>query len=61
MERERELLWEQTCRQTAVLEKDLERLRGEEANLRGKLTLALKVGGELCLPRTSCMERHEVA
>ncbi|GAB5569484.1 ninein-like protein isoform X3 [Prionailurus iriomotensis] len=42
VERERELLWEQTCRQTAVLEKDLERLRGEEANLRGKLTLALK-------------------
>ncbi|XP_044909895.1 ninein-like protein isoform X5 [Felis catus] len=47
VERERELLWEQTCRQTAVLEKDLERLRGEEANLRGKLTLALKENSRL--------------
>uniref|UniRef100_A0A7N5KC15 Ninein-like protein n=1 Tax=Ailuropoda melanoleuca TaxID=9646 RepID=A0A7N5KC15_AILME len=43
MERERELFWEQTCKQRAVLEKDLERLRAEEASLREKLTLALKL------------------
>ncbi|XP_044933520.1 ninein-like protein isoform X6 [Mustela putorius furo] len=43
VERERELFWEQTCKQRAMLEKDLERLRAEEASLREKLTLALKV------------------
>nr|XP_025872105.1 ninein-like protein isoform X3 [Vulpes vulpes] len=42
VERERELFWEQTCRQRAVLEKDLERLQAEEASLREKLTLAQK-------------------
>ncbi|XP_059262400.1 ninein-like protein isoform X3 [Mustela nigripes] len=42
VERERELFWEQTCKQRAMLEKDLERLRAEEASLREKLTLALK-------------------
>ncbi|XP_077635073.1 ninein-like protein [Crocuta crocuta] len=47
VERDRELFWEQTCRQRAVLEKDLERLRGEEANLREKLTLALKENSRL--------------
>lgn len=59
VERERELFWEKTCRQRAVLEKDLECLRGEEANLREKLTLALKVSGEPCLPRTFCLERQK--
>ncbi|CAK7311840.1 Ninein-like protein [Vulpes lagopus] len=43
VERERELFWEQICRQRAVLEKDLERLQAEEASLREKLTLAQKV------------------
>ncbi|XP_041589922.1 ninein-like protein isoform X5 [Vulpes lagopus] len=42
VERERELFWEQICRQRAVLEKDLERLQAEEASLREKLTLAQK-------------------
>ncbi|XP_029774577.1 ninein-like protein [Suricata suricatta] len=47
VEREHELFWEQNCRQRAVLEKDLERLQGEEANLREKLTLALKENSRL--------------
>ncbi|XP_032705326.1 ninein-like protein isoform X1 [Lontra canadensis] len=47
VERERELFWEQTCKQRAVLEKDLERLRAEEASLREKLTLALKENSRL--------------
>ncbi|XP_034506375.1 ninein-like protein [Ailuropoda melanoleuca] len=46
-ERERELFWEQTCKQRAVLEKDLERLHAEEASLREKLTLALKENSRL--------------
>nr|XP_012417145.1 PREDICTED: ninein-like protein [Odobenus rosmarus divergens] len=47
VERERELLWEQTCKQRAVLEKDLERLRAEEVSLQEKLTLALKENSRL--------------
>ncbi|XP_072583506.1 ninein-like protein isoform X2 [Vulpes vulpes] len=47
VERERELFWEQTCRQRAVLEKDLERLQAEEASLREKLTLAQKENSRL--------------
>ncbi|XP_045835309.1 ninein-like protein isoform X3 [Meles meles] len=47
VERERELFWEQTCKQRAVLEKDLEHLRAEEASLREKLTLALKENSRL--------------
>ncbi|XP_044933521.1 ninein-like protein isoform X7 [Mustela putorius furo] len=47
VERERELFWEQTCKQRAMLEKDLERLRAEEASLREKLTLALKENSRL--------------
>ncbi|KAM5304588.1 ninein-like protein isoform 10-T10 [Glossophaga mutica] len=43
VEMERELFWEQACRQRAMLEKDLERLQAEEASLQEKLTLALKV------------------
>lgn len=42
---ERELFWEQACRQRAALEGDLQHLRAEETSLREKLTLALKVGG----------------
>lgn len=62
VERERELFWEQTCKQRAVLEKDLERLRAEEASLREKLTLALKVGGEQCLPGHPALnDKKEVA
>lgn len=44
VEMERELFWEQACRQRTMLERDLERLQAEEASLREKLTLALKVG-----------------
>ena len=44
VEVERELFWEQARRQRAALEEDLQRLRAEEASLRQKLTLALKVG-----------------
>ncbi|XP_027477686.1 ninein-like protein isoform X7 [Zalophus californianus] len=47
VERERELLWEQTCKQRAVLEKDLEHLRAEEVSLQEKLTLALKENSRL--------------
>nr|XP_035965923.1 ninein-like protein isoform X2 [Halichoerus grypus] len=47
VERERELFWEQTCKQRAVLEKDLERLRAEEVSLQEKLTLALKENSRL--------------
>ncbi|XP_044119768.1 ninein-like protein isoform X4 [Neovison vison] len=47
VERERELFWEQTCKQRAMLEKDLERLQAEEASLREKLTLALKENSRL--------------
>ncbi|CAK7311841.1 Ninein-like protein [Vulpes lagopus] len=47
VERERELFWEQICRQRAVLEKDLERLQAEEASLREKLTLAQKENSRL--------------
>lgn len=43
VEMERELFWEQACRQRAALEKDLEHLQAEDASLREKLTLALKV------------------
>lgn len=43
---EREVLWEQAHRQRTALELDLEHLRTEEAGLREKLTLALKVGGK---------------
>lgn len=46
VEMERELFWEQACRQRAVLERDLEHLQAEEASLQEKLTLALKVGKE---------------
>lgn len=46
VEMERELFWEQACRQRTMLERDLERLQAEEASLREKLTLALKVGRE---------------
>lgn len=46
VEMERELFWEQACRQRTLLERDLERLQAEEASLREKLTLALKVGRE---------------
>lgn len=45
-EAERQLFWEQARRQEAALETDLGRLRAEEASLRQKLTLALKVGAE---------------
>ncbi|XP_044774741.1 ninein-like protein [Neomonachus schauinslandi] len=47
VERERELFWEQTCKQRTVLEKDLERLRAEEVSLQEKLTLALKENSRL--------------
>ncbi|ELK36536.1 Ninein-like protein [Myotis davidii] len=43
VEMERELFWEQACRQRTMLERDLERLQAEEASLREKLTLALKL------------------
>lgn len=46
VEMERELFWEQACRQRTMLERDLERSQAEEASLREKLTLALKVGRE---------------
>ncbi|KAM5304586.1 ninein-like protein isoform 8-T8 [Glossophaga mutica] len=47
VEMERELFWEQACRQRAMLEKDLERLQAEEASLQEKLTLALKENSRL--------------
>lgn len=47
VEAEREVLWEQTHKQRAALEMDRDRLRAEEASLREKLTLALKVGSGL--------------
>ncbi|XP_035865310.1 ninein-like protein isoform X6 [Phyllostomus discolor] len=47
VEMERELFWEQACRQRAVLEKDLEHLQAEEASLQEKLTLALKENSRL--------------
>ncbi|KAK2493216.1 hypothetical protein MC885_005772 [Smutsia gigantea] len=47
LEVERELFWEQARRQEAALEKDLGRLRAEEASLREKLTLALKENSRL--------------
>lgn len=46
VEVEHELFWEQALRQRASLEKELEHLQAEEACLREKLTLALKVGVE---------------
>lgn len=42
-----------------MLEKDLERLQAEEASLREKLTLALKVDGEQWFPRSSFPERQK--
>ncbi|XP_005866271.1 PREDICTED: ninein-like protein isoform X2 [Myotis brandtii] len=47
VEMERELFWEQACRQRTMLERDLERLQAEEASLREKLTLALKENSRL--------------
>ncbi|XP_058419349.1 ninein-like protein isoform X1 [Diceros bicornis minor] len=47
VEMERELFWEQACRQRVALEKDLERLQAKEASLREKLTLALKENSRL--------------
>ncbi|XP_036273546.1 ninein-like protein [Pipistrellus kuhlii] len=47
VELERELFWEQACRQRTMLERDLERLQAEEASLREKLTLALKENSRL--------------
>lgn len=47
VEVERELMWEQACKQSASLEQDLGRLRAEEARLRHRLGLATKVGGAL--------------
>ncbi|XP_015980015.2 ninein-like protein isoform X2 [Rousettus aegyptiacus] len=47
VEMERELFWEQVCRQRAALEKDLEHLQAEDASLREKLTLALKENSRL--------------
>ncbi|XP_011376292.1 ninein-like protein isoform X3 [Pteropus vampyrus] len=47
VEMERELFWEQACRQRAALEKDLEHLQAEDASLREKLTLALKENSRL--------------
>ncbi|XP_027622153.1 ninein-like protein isoform X2 [Tupaia chinensis] len=47
VEMERELFWEQACRQRAALEQDVERLQAEEASLREKLTLALKENSRL--------------
>lgn len=47
VEAEREVLWEQAHKQRAALEMDRDRLRAEEASLREKLTLALKVDGGL--------------
>ncbi|KAL1785396.1 ninein [Sigmodon hispidus] len=44
---ERELFWEQACRQRAVLEQDVGRLQAEETSLREKLTLALKENSRL--------------
>lgn len=46
VEMERELLWEQAHKQKATLEQDVARLLAEEARLRQKLNLALKVGRE---------------
>lgn len=51
VEGEHEQLWEQALRQRASLEQDLERLQAEEASLRQKLTLALKVGAEVGVER----------
>lgn len=56
VEMERELFWEQACRQRAMLEKDLEHLKAEEASLREKLTLALKVGWGRKLRRSPTQE-----
>lgn len=47
VEGEHEQFWEQALRQRTSLEQDLERLQAEEASLRQKLTLALKVGMEV--------------
>ncbi|XP_036911420.1 ninein-like protein isoform X3 [Sturnira hondurensis] len=47
VEMEREIFWEQACRQRAMLEKDLEHLQAEEASLQEKLTLALKENSRL--------------
>ncbi|XP_047395931.1 ninein-like protein isoform X2 [Sciurus carolinensis] len=47
VEMERELIWEQACRQRAALEQDVGRLRAEEASLHEKLTLALKENSRL--------------
>jgi ninein-like protein len=49
VEMERELFWEQAHRQRAGLEQDVVRLRAEEASLREKLTLSLKVGEDISL------------
>lgn len=68
VEMERQLFWEQARRQRAVLEKDLERLQAEEASLREKLTLALKVGQRGEVPpqgispkktETGCLRVHQ--
>ncbi|XP_005381054.1 PREDICTED: ninein-like protein isoform X1 [Chinchilla lanigera] len=47
VEAEREQIWEQACRRSAVLEKDLGHLRAEEASLRHRLGLATKENNRL--------------
>ncbi|XP_033617039.1 ninein-like protein isoform X4 [Fukomys damarensis] len=47
VEAERELIWEQACRQSAILEQDLDHLRAEEAGLRHRLGLAAKENSRL--------------
>ncbi|XP_004874822.1 ninein-like protein isoform X1 [Heterocephalus glaber] len=47
VEAERELIWEQACRQSAMLEQDLGHLRAEEASLRHRLGLASKENSRL--------------
>ncbi|XP_023575947.1 ninein-like protein isoform X2 [Octodon degus] len=46
-EAEREQIWEQSCRRSAVLETDLGHLRAEEASLRHRLGLATKENSRL--------------
>ncbi|KAM6144260.1 ninein-like protein [Erethizon dorsatum] len=47
VEAEREQIWEQACRQSAMLEKDLGHLQAEEASLRHRLGLAAKENSRL--------------
>ncbi|XP_053523239.1 ninein-like protein isoform X6 [Artibeus jamaicensis] len=57
VEMEREIFWEQACRQRAMLEKDLQHLQAEEASLQDKLTLALKENSLLQKEITEVVEK----